>query len=119
PEGDRTALALTAQSEAGLREIQTVFDRDPLFLQLRGDTVLIRRTQEDPSPYDASGYSLEFLQQATPRRIINTGLFSRLSIFLQDFWFLIPTGIILIALLLYVFSQLYLNRVARSSGDLK
>ncbi|MBD2088422.1 cellulose biosynthesis cyclic di-GMP-binding regulatory protein BcsB [Microcoleus sp. FACHB-1515] len=119
PEGDRTVLALTAQSEAGLREVQTVLDRDPLFSQLRGDTVLIRRTEENPSPYDAAGYSLEFLQQATPRRIINTGFFSRLSIFLQDFWFLIPTGIILIALLLYVFSQLYLNRVARSSGDLK
>lgn len=119
PEGDRTVLALTAQSEAGLREIQTVFDRDPLFSQLRGDTVLVRRTEENPSQYDATGYALEFLQQSTPRRIVNTGFFSRLSIFLQDFWFLIPTGIILTALLLYVFSQLYLNRVARSSGDLK
>ncbi|NEQ25690.1 MAG: cellulose biosynthesis cyclic di-GMP-binding regulatory protein BcsB [Microcoleus sp. SIO2G3] len=119
PEGDRTILALTAQTDAGLQDVQDLFDRDPLFSQLRGDTVLIRRTQEEPSPYDASGYTLEFLQQATPRRIVNTGFFERISLFLQDYWLLVPTGIIGIALLLYVFSQLYLNRVARSSGDLK
>jgi hypothetical protein len=115
---DRTLLALTAQTNEGMREVQDLFDRDPLFSQLRGDTVLIRRNQQNPSPFDANGYSLEFLQQTVQRRIVNTGFLSRISLFLQDFWFLIPTGIVLIALLLYGFSQLYLNRVAKSSGDL-
>lgn len=116
---DRILLALTGQTEQGLKQIEALFDRDQLFSQLRGDTVLIRRNQQNSSTYDPDAYSLEFLQQAQQRRIERTDLLSRISLFLQDNWFLIPTGIVLIALLLYGFSQLYLNRVAKSSGDLR
>jgi cellulose synthase operon protein B len=115
---DRTLLALTGQTEQGLKEIQALFERDPLFSQLRGDTALIRRNQQTQNLYDPDAYSLEFLEQAPQRQIERIGLLSRISLFLQDNWFMIPTGIVLVALLLYGFSQLYVNRVAKA-GDVK
>jgi hypothetical protein len=36
--------------------------------------------------------------------------------FLQANWFLLPGGIVLLALMLYGVSQLYLNRLSRSEG---
>ncbi|WAL62057.1 cellulose biosynthesis cyclic di-GMP-binding regulatory protein BcsB [Thermocoleostomius sinensis] len=109
---DRVLLALTGQTDEGLREVQDLFNRDPLFSQLRGDTVLISRNQATPSPYDASGYNLEFLQQTQPRQIRNTTLLRRIVLFLQDNWWLLLLGMVLLALLLYSFSQLFMNRVA-------
>jgi cellulose synthase operon protein B len=115
---DRTVLALTGQTDQGLREIQDLFERDQLFSQLRGDTVLISRNPQKSSPYDPDAYSLEFLQEAPQQQTEHTDFLSRISLFLQDNWFMVPTGIVMIALLLYSFSQLYLNRIAKSSGDL-
>jgi hypothetical protein len=115
---DRLLLALTSRNEQGLADIRDLFDRDQLFSQLRGDTVLISRNQQNPSPYDPSGYSLEFLQEARQQQIENTSFLNRISLFLQDYWFMVPTGIVLLALLLYSISQLYLNRLAKS-GDVQ
>ncbi|NJO43117.1 MAG: cellulose biosynthesis cyclic di-GMP-binding regulatory protein BcsB [Cyanobacteria bacterium RU_5_0] len=115
---DRLVLALTGQTEQGLKDVQDLFDRDSLFAQLRGDTVLISRKVERPSLYDASGYTIQFLEEVQPHRIENIGWFNRLILFLQDNWFILPIGIILLVILLYGFSQLYLNRIAQSqSGD--
>jgi hypothetical protein len=109
---DRVLLALTGQTDEGLREVQDLFNRDPLFSQLRGDTVLISRNQANPSPYDATGYNLEFLQQTQPRQIRNTTPLRQIVLFLQDNWWLLLLGMVLLALLLYSFSQLFMNRVA-------
>jgi hypothetical protein len=109
---DRILLALTAQSNQGLDRVQDMFANDPLFFQFQGDTVLVAANQADPSPYDATGYSLEFLRQTAQQRIEQTNLLSRATLFLQDHWFLLPTGIVVISLTLYGISQLYLNRIA-------
>lgn len=116
--GDRLLLALTGQTERGLEEVGEAFRRDSLFSQLQGDTVMIRRNQANPSPYNAQDYSLNFLQQTRPRRIEHTTPLNRASLFLQDYWFMLPTGIVLLALLLYGISQLYLNRLTKS-GDVQ
>jgi len=109
---ERILLALTAQSNQGLERVQEMFANDPLFFQFQGDTVLVAANQPDPSPYDATGYNVEFFQQTSQRRIEQTDLLSRATRFLQDNWFLLPTGIVVASLTLYGISQLYLNRIA-------
>jgi len=111
---ERILLALTAQTDQGLSEVQSLLSEDPLFAQLRGDTVLINSNEENPSPYDSRGYSLTVLQEAAQRRIERLDPLSRISLFFQDYWFMLPTGIVIIALALYVISQLYLNRISNS-----
>jgi hypothetical protein len=111
---ERILLALTAQTDQGLDEVQSLFNEDALFAQLRGDTILISSNEDNPSPYDSRGYSLTVLQEATQRRIERIDPLSRISLFFQDYWFMLPTGIVIVALLLYTISQLYLNRISRS-----
>jgi hypothetical protein len=112
----RSLLALTAQTEMGLREVQALLRQDSLFSQIRGDTTLISRSQENPSPYDANGYNLQFLQEAPSKRIQQSNSFNQLILLLQDYWFFILVGFLLLALLLYALSQLFLNRVT-NPGD--
>lgn len=110
--GDRVLLALSAQTENGLEEVQDLLKKDTLFFQLKGDTALIRSTGQSTATYDADAYDLEFLQTSQPRRIEDTNLLSKVSRWLQDNWIFLPTGIVLLALVLYGISQLYLKRIA-------
>lgn len=113
---NRVVLALSSQIDAGLKQVQDVLANDPWFYQLREDTVLVSTTQKEPAPDDASAYQLQFLQQSESQRIEDTGLLSKASRFLQERWFLLPTGIVTLALILYGIAQLYLKRVA---GEVK
>lgn len=110
---DRVLLALTAQREQGLRDVRDLVEIDRLFGQLEGDTALVHRNQPDPSPYDSEGYSLEFLNNAPQQRVVTqTSFLGGLVMFIQNNWLLLPLGIVLLPLLLYGFSQMFLNRVA-------
>lgn len=109
---ERILLALTAQTESGLTEVQALLRQDSLFSQIKGDTVLVSRNQPNPSAYDASGYNLEFIQDAPTVQIRRNSLFNQIVLFLQDNWFFLLAGILLLALLLYTLSQLFLDRVA-------
>jgi len=115
---DRVILALTGQSEQGLRDVGELFDRNQLFAQLQSDTILINRNQPNPDPDDPFAYSLDFLKEVQQQRVQKTGFLSRISLFIQDYWFLLPAGIVMLSLLLYGVSQLYVNRLA-NSGDAK
>jgi len=115
---DRVILALTGQSEQGLRDVGELFDRNQLFAQLQSDTILINRNQPNPSADDPFAYSLDFLKEVQQQRVQKTGFLSRISLFIQDYWFLLPAGIVMLSLLLYGVSQLYINRLA-NSGDAK
>ncbi|MBW4486578.1 MAG: cellulose biosynthesis cyclic di-GMP-binding regulatory protein BcsB [Trichocoleus desertorum ATA4-8-CV12] len=110
---NRVLLALSAQTETGLQQVQNVLNQDPLFFQLNGDTALVSANQAGASGYDPDAYNLEFLQQSSPRRLDNSNPFSKVSRFLQDNWFVLPTGIVVFALGLYGVTQLYLKRVAK------
>lgn len=117
--GDRVLLALTAQSDAGLAKVRDVFERDVLFFQLKDDTVVVNTTEKNPSPYDANAYSLAFFQEATQkRRLESASLLGRTSGFLQENWYLLPTGMVTSALIMYGLVQLYLKRLA-TPGDHK
>lgn len=115
---ERVLLALTGQTEQGLKDIQDLLTIDRLFGQMQGDTTVISRNMANPSPYDTNGYSLQFFQEApTQRTIARMNVLNRMVIFFQDNWWLIPIVTIIMGLLLYSFSQIFLNRVA-DSGDL-
>ncbi len=109
---ERVLLALSSQSEPGLKSIQTVLNRDLWFYQLKGDTVLINANKSDAPAYDPNAYRLEFLQQSTPRRIEDVDILSKTRRFLQENWFMLPTGIVTLSLVLYGIMQLFLKRMA-------
>ncbi|MGB5961791.1 MAG: cellulose biosynthesis cyclic di-GMP-binding regulatory protein BcsB [Coleofasciculaceae cyanobacterium] len=108
---DRVILALSGQTEQGLEKVQQVIKSDPWFFQLREDTVLVAANDQDAPSYQADAFKLEFLERApSKRRIENTNPLAQVSRFLQENWFLLPLGMIAIALLLYGIAQLYLKR---------
>jgi cellulose synthase operon protein B len=114
--GNRVLLALSGQSESGLDKVRDLFSKDTLFFQLKGDTVLINTSEKNPSAYDPNAYDLEFIERSQTRRIEQAGLLNKSSRFLQDNWFLLPTGIVVTALVLFGIVQLYLKRVATAGG---
>lgn len=109
---DRLLLALSAQTENGLEQVQDFLKNDGLFFQLKGDTLLITRNEQTTATSAPDAYEIEFLQNAQQSRIEDTNLLSRVSRWLQENWFFLPTGIVVLALVLYGVSQLYLKRIA-------
>lgn len=107
----RTVLALTGQQASGLSTVKDVLNQDPWFFQVKGDTVLISANSQAASVFDSNAYQLESLQQVPQRRIAQTNLLATSSRFLQDNWFLLPTGIVMVCLLLYGIVQLYIKRL--------
>jgi cellulose synthase operon protein B len=113
---DRVLLALSGQTESGLDKVRDLLDKDTLFFQLQEDTVLVNTNDKNPSAYDPNDYELKFLQKSSPRRIEQVGVLNKSTRFLQDYWFMLPTGIVVSALLLYGVIQLYLKRVTTAGG---
>lgn len=113
---ERLLLGLTSQTPMGLTEIQQVFRQDALFARLAGDTVIVQRTTENPSVYNQADYRVVSLNQASPQTLDRRSLGARVVTFFQRNWFLLPGGIVVLALLLYGVSQLYLNRFSRPEG---
>ncbi len=108
---DRVILALSGQTEKGLNKVREIVKSDPWFFQLREDTVLVAANNQDAPSYELDAYKLEFLERAPrTKRLENMNPLAQVSRFLQDNWFLLPVGMIAIALLLYGIAQLYLKR---------
>jgi hypothetical protein len=109
---DRVMIALTAQADSGLKQVQDVLNNDVWFYQLKEDTALISTNQVNPSPDDSDAYQIQFLNQSERRRIEDTNALSKARQLLQEQWYLLPIGIITSSLLLYGIAQLFLKRVA-------
>ncbi|GAB4377166.1 MAG: hypothetical protein Kow00121_25840 [Elainellaceae cyanobacterium] len=107
---ERVLLALTSQTANGLEQVRELIAQDPLFYQLEGDTVLISSNTENPSPYNANDYNLEFLRQSSQRQIV--GDEKSLWLLLRGNWFVLVPALILAALVIYGIAQLYLKRAA-------
>jgi cellulose synthase operon protein B len=107
---ERVLLVLTGQTDAGLEQVRNLIGQDPLFYQLEGDTVLISANRDNPSPYDANDYNLEFLQESPQRQIV--GDQRSWWLLLRSNWFILVPALVVSALFLYGVAQLYLKRVA-------
>jgi len=108
---DPQLIAFTGQTEQGLKELQSLFQKEALFKKLGGDTLLISSNTPTPVASNPDDYNVQYFQAAKQRRIANTSVVGRVVLFLQDNWFMVPAGIAFVALPLYGFSQLYLNRI--------
>lgn len=115
---ERVLLALSGQTEKGLEQVQSLFRQDPLFFQIKDDTVLISANSPNPdsaviaSAPDPNAYHLEFLQREPKRQIDKTPVENRLWRFLSGSWFMLGPAIVATTLILYGVVQLYLKRVA-------
>jgi len=108
---DRVLLILSGQTDAGLNQVRDLLHQDPLFYQLREDTVLISAVVPNPNPYDSNAYTLEFLQRANQKRQLSEMNWQdRLLLTLSDSWFVLFPGIVILALMLYGVFQSYLKR---------
>ena len=109
---ERVLLALSGQTERGLGQVQDLLRQDPLFFQLRADTVLISANADNPEAYDPNAYNLEFLQQEAKRQIEKAPLPNRVVRFLSGSWLTIGPALVIATLMLYGVVQVYLKRVA-------
>jgi cellulose synthase operon protein B len=107
----RTVLALSGQQASGLSTVKDVLNQDPWFFQVKGDTVLISANSQAASVFDSDAYQLEALQQEPQRRLAQSNLLVAATRFLQDNWFLLPAGMVIVCLLLYGIAQLYIKRL--------
>ena len=111
---ERILLGLTGHTESGLADIQAVLYRDDLFSQLAGDTLLVQRTDDPSGSLTADDFQVMPLTQNTPVTIDRRSPLNRAIALLQNNWFLIPGGIVVLTLMFYGVSQLYLNRFSHS-----
>lgn len=112
---ERLLLGLTSQTDTGLEAVRQLFSREALFSQLAGDTVLVQPGVEPALPFSPTGgYRVTALEQTPPRTLDRRSLMGQAIAFLQSHWLLLPVGIVLVALLGYGVSQVYLNRLTRS-----
>ncbi|MGF1535966.1 MAG: cellulose biosynthesis cyclic di-GMP-binding regulatory protein BcsB [Elainellaceae cyanobacterium] len=114
---ERVLMALSGQTEIGLRQVQQLLAQDVLFFQLRGDTVLVKADGKAPISDDPNDYSLEFLTQAPVQaEIIEKSAPSRLRHLFRTNWLILGAGMLAATLLLYGILQLYIKRY-RTVGD--
>ncbi|MEO0758905.1 MAG: cellulose biosynthesis cyclic di-GMP-binding regulatory protein BcsB [Cyanobacteria bacterium J06648_16] len=114
---ERMVVAFTGQTDVGMAETRNLLQWDQLFYRLEGDTVLLGRNQPNPSRFDPGDYSFLTLSRARTVQLTQVNWVQRLMNWLQAYWLLVPFGTVLIALLLYGISQLYLNRAAQYRSE--
>lgn len=107
----RVLLALSGQTEKGLEQVQDLFHQDPLFFQVKDDTVLISANTATLEANDPNAYNLEFLKREPTRQIDKTPAPRRIMRFLSATWFMLGPAIVAASILLYGVIQLYLKRI--------
>ena len=112
----RMLLALVAQTDKGLQQVEDTLSLDPLFYTLQGDTTIVASKVENPSPYSVRDYVVRFLEEAPTTQIVKAGLIRRGSLFIEDHWYVLPLSMVVLAMILYSVSQRYLNRVDDSQN---
>ena len=109
---ERVLLALSGQTEQGLEQVQSLLRQDPLFFQIKEDTVLISANTAQPEANDPNAYNLEFLQREPKRQIDKAPLPNQFFRFFAGNWFMLAPAIVASTLILYGVVQLYLKRIA-------
>lgn len=115
--GDRVLLSLSAQSANSLEQVRALFSEDPLFYQLKGDTVLISSNTAQPSAYNPNDYNLEFLQNSPKKAIATSNPMHNLFVRLQRSWVVLAPALVVSALVLYGVAQQALNRLSPHIRD--
>lgn len=109
---ERVLLALAAQTDKGLEQVQDLLKNDPLFFQIQDDTVLISANEQGADAYSPNAYNLDFFKQQPLVSVEKTPLPNRVLRLLGTSWFLLGPALVAATLILYALVQLYLKRVA-------
>lgn len=109
---DKVLLGLTAQTEKGLEQVQNLLRQDPLFFQLKEDTVLVSANTTDPEAYDPNAYNLDFLQREPKRTVDKTPVPRQVFRFVAGSWFMLAPALVAATLILYGVIQVYLKKIA-------
>ncbi|NEO02991.1 MAG: cellulose biosynthesis cyclic di-GMP-binding regulatory protein BcsB, partial [Moorea sp. SIO3I7] len=110
---ERVLLALIAQTDKGLDKVQDFLSQDPLFSQIKGDTVLISANSENPDIYDQNSYNMDFFQQERKRQMEKPELTQQIFNFIIRSWLMLAPAIIAATLISYGVIQFYLQKMAR------
>ncbi|WP_229415284.1 cellulose biosynthesis cyclic di-GMP-binding regulatory protein BcsB [Moorena bouillonii] len=110
---ERVLLALIAQTDKGLDKVQDFLSQDPLFSQIKGDTVLISANSENPDSYDQNSYNMDFFQQERKRQMEKPELTQQIFNFIIRSWLMLAPAIIAATLISYGVIQFYLQKMAR------
>ncbi|NER79934.1 MAG: cellulose biosynthesis cyclic di-GMP-binding regulatory protein BcsB [Leptolyngbya sp. SIO1D8] len=109
---ERVLLALSSQKPTGLDHVRHLFDQDPLFYQLEGDTVLISTSESSSVPQDTDAYTLTSLKQAAQEHTSLEKSPRQLIMRLQRNWLFVAAGTIIAALVFYGIAQQLLKRLS-------
>jgi cellulose synthase operon protein B len=109
---ERVLLVLSGQTEKGLEQVQDLLRQDPLFFQVKEDTVLISANPSVTDANDPNAYNLEFLQREPKRQIDKTPVPNRVIQFVSGSWFMLAPAIVAATLILYGVVQMYLKRIS-------
>ncbi len=109
---ERVLLALSSQTKKGLEQVQDLLRLDPLFFQIKQDTVLISTNSSNINAYDPNAYNLEFLQRSQKREVDKTPVSQQIFRFLAGSWFMLGPALVAATLILYGIVQLYLKRIS-------
>ena len=109
---DKVLLALTGQTENGLKQVRELLRQDPLFFQLKEDTTLISANSDIKEANDPNAYNLEFLQREPKRTVDKTPVQRQVFRFVTGSWFMLAPALVAACLILYGVIQLYLKKIA-------
>ena len=110
----RVVLALSGRSNTGLAQITDLLRHDPLFYQIKGDTVLVSAQIDDPDPHDSSHYHLEFLQQSPQVQLATAADPPVLWQLTRHNWLLLVPATVALSLVIYGAAQAFLRRSERA-----
>lgn len=113
---ERVLLALSGQNPTGLDQVRTLFDRDSLFYQLEGDTVLISTSEPTADPYDPDAYTVTVLKQAQQQRTSLESRPRKMLMRLQRHWLFLSAGTIIAGLIFYGIAQQFLKRLTQTGS---
>ncbi|MEM6353743.1 MAG: cellulose biosynthesis cyclic di-GMP-binding regulatory protein BcsB [Cyanobacteria bacterium P01_D01_bin.14] len=114
--GEKVVLALSAQTTDGIDRVRDLLDRDALFYQVEGDTVLISQTTPNPPAYDPDNYSIRSLKQARQQKTtLETGAAPVLRNMRQH-WLFLSAGVIAAALVFYSIAQHLLKELVKKAA---
>jgi len=110
----RVVLALSGRISTSLAQVTDLLRHDPLFYQLRGDTVLVSAQAEDPDPYDSTHYHLEFLQESPQVQLATATETPFLWQLTRNSWLLLVPATVALSLVIYGAAQAFLRRSERA-----
>ena len=109
---ERVLLALSSHTKKGLDQVQDLLSLDPLFFQIKEDTVLISANSSNANAYDPNAYNLKFFQHSQKLEVDKTPVSQQIFRFLAGSWFMLGPAIVAATLILYGIVQLYLKRIS-------